>query len=86
MVESGLVFPALYTRSTAKKKKGWLDGSIIVAEGFAILKDESGNEISKVKLGSHEAILVCNGACHLVRVGCFACSKAVQLQMTLVTI
>lgn len=61
MVESCIVFPALYTRSTAKKKKGWLDGSITVAEGFATLKDESGNEISKIKLGSHETILVCTG-------------------------
>eukprot|EP00892_Ulva_mutabilis_P010943 jgi/Ulvmu1/8220/UM041_0029.1 len=51
------VYPALYTKSTAKKKKkGWLDGSVTISENVAVLKDDDGNEICKTKLGSHELI------------------------------
>lgn len=56
MADSCIVLPALYTRSTAKKKKGWLDGIIAVSQGFATLKDENGIEISRTKLSSHDAI------------------------------
>lgn len=58
MVAKGVVYPALFTKSTAKKKKGWLDGSVTVLDGVIVLKDEDGNEMSRTKLGSHETIKV----------------------------